>query len=73
MERHRSIPSVCQSGMWDAGPEQMGGGTRSDWLGITRAPYTQRAAWAVRSGTKCRRVQILQRLSSLITAGEPGA
>ena len=31
---------VCQSGMWDAGPDEMGGGTRSDWLGMTRAPYT---------------------------------
>jgi hypothetical protein len=33
MERHRSMPSVCQSGMWDAGPGKEGGGTRSDWLG----------------------------------------
>jgi hypothetical protein len=26
--------------MLDAGPEEQGGGTRSDWLGMTRAPYT---------------------------------
>ena len=24
---------VCQSGMWDTGPDDEGGGTHSDWLG----------------------------------------
>ena len=37
----------CESGISDAGPVKWGGGTRSDWLGMTRAPYTSRAARAV--------------------------
>ena len=53
--------------MWDAGPEQMGGGTRSDWLG-TKPQYTQRAERAVRWGTKCPSAQTLERFSSLIVA-----
>jgi hypothetical protein len=48
--------------MRDAGPEEKGGGTRSNWLGMTRAPYTPRAARAVLSGTKCSSVQTLERL-----------
>jgi hypothetical protein len=59
---------VCQPGMWDAGPEGEGGGTRSDWLG-ENPPYTPRAARSVRSRTKCPRVQTLDRLSGSITAG----
>ena len=54
---------VCQSGMWDAGPEDEGGGTRSVWLG-ENPPYTPRAALAVRSGTKCPRVRTLVRFCS---------
>jgi hypothetical protein len=54
--------------MRDAGPDDEGGGTRSDWLGENPL-YTPRAALAVRSGTKCLRVQTLDRLSGSITAG----
>ena len=54
--------------MRDTGPDDEGGGTRSDWLG-ENSPYTPRAALAVRSGTKCPRVQTLDRLSGSITAG----
>jgi hypothetical protein len=34
-----------------------GRGTRSYWLGMTRAPYTQGAARSVLSGTMCPSVQ----------------
>jgi hypothetical protein len=34
----------CESGKSDAGPEEWGGGTRSDWLGLAGAPYTPRSA-----------------------------
>jgi len=44
--------------MWDAGPAEQGGGTRSDWLGMTGAPYILRAARSVLSGTICPSVQI---------------
>jgi hypothetical protein len=46
------------------------GGTRSDWLGLTRAPYTPRAAHSVLVGTKCLRAQTLDGLSSLIVTGK---
>jgi len=61
--------------LWDVGrrARQRGRGELDLTSSVTELPY---AAWDTRSvcsGTKCRRVQILQLLSSLITAGEPGA
>jgi hypothetical protein len=54
--------------MRDTRPDDEGGGTRSVWLGENPS-YTPRAALAVRSGTKCPKVQTLDRLSGSITAG----
>jgi hypothetical protein len=53
--------------MRDAGPDDEGGGTRSDWLG-ENPPYTPRAVRTVRSDTRCRSVQTFERPSSLIMA-----
>jgi len=44
-------------GYWTPGQRNREGGTRSDWLGMTRAPYTPRAVRTVLSGTKCPSVQ----------------
>jgi hypothetical protein len=41
----------CEPRISDAGPEEQGGGTRSDWLGMTREPYTTHSARAVLWGT----------------------
>ena len=57
-------------GELDAGPDKEGGGTRADWLGMSRAPYPSRAARTVRLDTKCYSTRNSDRLCSLIAARE---
>jgi hypothetical protein len=54
---------ACQPGMWDAGPEDEGGGLALTGS-VTESPYTPRASRAVRLGTKCRDAQIRERFCS---------
>ena len=44
----------------------------SAWLGMTWAPYTPRATWAVLLRTKCPSVRTIELLSSLMTGREKG-
>ena len=56
----------CKPRVWDAGPEQMGGGLYLTGS-VTEQPYATSDTESVPWGTKCRRVQTLERLSSLIS------
>src|SRR5215203_4251822 len=59
----------CAPGMWEAEPDNEGGGTRSYWLG-EGSPYPLQAARTVRLGTKCQRTLTLDRLCSLMATWE---